>query len=80
MGKRTIAIFIILAIALGVGYYTMAKGNGTMSNKVILKTNMGDITIELYGDMPVTSGNFEKLVKQGFYHFRIMIQSTNYDF
>ena len=28
---------------------------------------MGDITIELYGDMPITAGNFEKLVKQGYY-------------
>jgi len=37
------------------------------STKVLLKTNMGDIIIELYSDMPVTSGNFEKLVKQGFY-------------
>ena len=34
---------------------------------VVLKTNMGDIRIELYDDMPITAGNFEKLVKQGFY-------------
>ena len=35
--------------------------------KVLLKTTMGDITIELYEDMPITAGNFEKLVKEGFY-------------
>ena len=35
--------------------------------KAILHTNMGDITIELYGDMPITAGNFAKLVSQGFY-------------
>lgn len=29
---------------------------------------MGDITIELYGAMPVTAENFEKLVKSGFYN------------
>jgi len=29
---------------------------------------MGDITIELYGDMPVTAANFERLVKSGFYN------------
>jgi len=29
---------------------------------------MGDITIELREDMPITSGNFEKLVKEGFYN------------
>ena len=41
-----------------------------MSNnnkKVKLETSMGDIIIELYDDMPITSGNFEKLVSQGFY-------------
>lgn len=39
----------------------------TDAKKVLLKTTMGDITIELYNDMPVTAGNFEKLVKKGFY-------------
>ena len=37
------------------------------SKKVLLETNMGNITIELYSDMPITAGNFEKLVKQGYY-------------
>ncbi len=37
------------------------------STKVKLETNMGEIVIELYSEMPVTAGNFEKLVKQGFY-------------
>jgi len=35
--------------------------------KVLLKTNMGDITIELYPDTPITSGNFENLAKKGVY-------------
>jgi peptidylprolyl isomerase len=35
--------------------------------KVLLNTNMGDITIQLYDDMPVTAGNFRKLVEKGFY-------------
>jgi peptidylprolyl isomerase len=35
--------------------------------KVLLKTNMGEITIELYEDMPITAGNFRKLVEKGFY-------------
>ena len=38
-----------------------------MEKKVLLKTTMGDIVIELHEDMPVTAGNFEKLVKEGFY-------------
>jgi peptidylprolyl isomerase len=35
--------------------------------KAVLHTTMGDITIELFEDMPVTSGNFAKLVDKGFY-------------
>lgn len=34
---------------------------------VLLQTTKGDITIELAKDMPITAGNFEKLVKEGFY-------------
>ena len=29
---------------------------------------MGDITIQLYDDMPITTGNFQKLTMQGFYN------------
>lgn len=38
-----------------------------MATKVILHTNMGDIAIRMYDDMPVTAGNFVKLAKKGFY-------------
>ena len=34
---------------------------------VILHTNMGDITIKMHEDMPITTGNFVKLAKDGFY-------------
>ena len=43
------------------------SGNST-ETKVLFKTNMGDITIQLYSDMPITAGNFEKLVKEDFYN------------
>jgi peptidylprolyl isomerase len=36
-------------------------------SRVKIVTSLGDIIIELYGDMPVTAGNFESLVKRGFY-------------
>jgi cyclophilin family peptidyl-prolyl cis-trans isomerase len=39
----------------------------TQAQLVKLETTMGNITLELRADMPVTAGNFEKLVKQGFY-------------
>ncbi len=38
------------------------------SKQVRLETSMGNITIALDPAMPVTSGNFEKLVKSGFYN------------
>ncbi|HEY7589347.1 MAG TPA: peptidylprolyl isomerase [Thermoplasmata archaeon] len=35
---------------------------------VLLETTMGDVRIELFDDtMPVTAGNFRKLVERGFY-------------
>lgn len=56
-----IAIFIILIL----GIYAMT--NKTGSTKVLLQTTEGDIVIELYGDMPITTGNFQSLVEKGFY-------------
>jgi len=35
--------------------------------KVLLETTMGNITLELNTDMPITTGNFVKLVNKGFY-------------
>ncbi len=35
---------------------------------VKLETNMGNITIALANDMPITTGNFESLVKKGYYN------------
>jgi peptidylprolyl isomerase len=41
---------------------TQPKGS-----KVLLNTSMGDITLQLFDDMPITAGNFQKLVEKGFY-------------
>ena len=47
---------------------TSQGGQNTIgSNKVLLKTSKGDITIELFDDMPITTGNFKKLVQEGVY-------------
>jgi peptidylprolyl isomerase len=70
---RKTAIFIMAGILIAGlligGYFYMAKGKAGSegAKSVLLKTNMGDITIELYSDMPITAGNFEKLVREGFY-------------
>ena len=37
------------------------------TDKVLLVTSMGNITIELYDDMPITTGNFKNLVRTGVY-------------
>lgn len=63
MDKKTIFIIAVLVMVIG-GYFIMTD-NG--NKKVLLKTNHGDVTIELYGDMPITASNFEKLVSEKFY-------------
>lgn len=50
----------------------LAAYDGTLSNDMnpvaVLNTNKGTIEIELYDDtMPITAGNFAKLVEEGFY-------------
>lgn len=52
---------------------TLSAGTVSMtptaeSQKMVrLETNMGNITIALAPEMPITAGNFETLVKKGFY-------------
>lgn len=59
-------IFILVLIG---GIFIMINNNNNegKNTKVLLETNMGNIVIELYSDMPITIGNFEKLVNKGFY-------------
>jgi cyclophilin family peptidyl-prolyl cis-trans isomerase len=49
------------------GVTTMTTTPQTSQKMVRLETNMGTITIALAPDMPVTAGNFESLVKKGYY-------------
>ena len=41
--------------------------NVSTSMKVLFETSMGNITIQLRDDMPITTGNFKNLVQQGVY-------------
>lgn len=63
----TITLVAILVLAL-IG--TKMTGNTIKSggDRVLLKTTEGDIVIELYDNMPITTGNFKKLVSEGFYN------------
>jgi len=63
-----ISILIILAVLAIIFIPKMTTGNIIKSGtQVKLETNYGDIVIQLYKDMPITTGNFEKLISQGFY-------------
>src|SRR3989344_904152 len=57
-------LWILILVIFLTGCGKVDKFNG---GKVLLKTNMGDITIQLYDDMPITAGNFKKLISEGFY-------------
>jgi len=64
MNKKAIFITaVIFILIIGGLIYKMPSKN----TKVLLETSKGKITIELYNEMPITAGNFEKLVKSGFY-------------
>jgi peptidylprolyl isomerase len=69
--NKTVAIItiVILLIAFTLYFMNMAKSIQPKSKdiKVKLETTQGDIVIQLYSDTPITSGNFEKLVQEGFY-------------
>jgi peptidylprolyl isomerase len=78
--KKVLGIIAIFLFAL---FFAVSIGGCTMTNKaknsttqesnskediVLMKTTMGDIKIKLYADMPVTAGNFKRLVSESFYN------------
>ena len=73
MNKKAIIFITVLILIVAVIIIIYQPTNQSeidetnKMTKVKLETNQGDIVINLYSDMPITTGNFEKLVKQGFY-------------
>ena len=67
--NKIIVMFIIAILLVGFTLFVMKMVDNIFpeNTKVKLETNVGDIVIELYSDMPITAGNFEKLVREGFY-------------
>ncbi len=66
--KPLLVIFFLVVIAAAiVVWFSMAGKNNSGTDRVRLRTTMGDIVIELYDDMPITAGNFKNLVQQGVY-------------
>ena len=62
-----VAVFVVVVVVSYQMGGTGSPATSTGSSKVLLVTSMGNITIELYEDMPITSGNFENLVQKGTY-------------
>ena len=56
-------------MVLAVFGFTKFTGNAIEDKmtKIKLETNHGDIIINLYSDMPITTGNFQSLVEKGTY-------------
>lgn len=69
MKTKTTIFIIALILILSIGIYKMTGNTIKSENtKILLETNMGDITINLYSDMPITTGNFKSLVEKGVYN------------
>ena len=64
--RNTLSIVCVLLLVLSIGGCKME--NSTGSDTALLKTSAGEIKIKLYEDMPITAGNFKKLVSEGFYN------------
>lgn len=61
-------LIIILVVVVAVYMFTNSPSEPSEpAGKVLLQTSMGDITIELRDDKPITTGNFKDLVQEGFY-------------
>jgi len=71
---KRIIIILSIGVLIFAGVYFLRKNNqNSMEEKIIgdvvLKTSMGDVVIDLFEDeAPITSGNFLKLAKEGFYN------------
>ena len=73
--KKSLVILLIVVLLImgGIVMVMLNKDEGGLldkdngGNKVLLKTNMGEIIIEPDKDMPITAGNFESLVTKKFY-------------
>jgi len=78
--KKIILVIFVLLFIVGCGGEKMneikletTEGDNEIPvniddfKKVKLETNQGNITIELYNEMPVTAGNFKKLVEDKVY-------------
>jgi peptidylprolyl isomerase len=63
-----IGALIIIAVVVAAAFYVFGMNSSEPTGgKVLLKTSVGNITIQLRDDRPITTENFKNLVKQGVY-------------
>lgn len=78
--KRVAALaVVVLLVVVLVAAYSFWDGGGPVASggRVLLVTSMGNITIELYGDMPITTANFKNLTSMGIYDGTIFHRVIN---
>jgi peptidylprolyl isomerase len=68
--NKAVAIFIIAILLICFTLFIIKifdNIENNMSTKILFETTEGNFVIELYSDMPITTGNFEKLVQNKIY-------------
>lgn len=65
--KKFITAFILVICILGILFIPSYFSKENMDTKIKLETTHGDFVIQLYDEMPITAGNFKKLVEKKFY-------------
>lgn len=74
----TVTLFLLLQLFLSCNvFYVQASDDATDEQIVVLQTSMGNITIKLREDMPITAGNFLNLSAQGVYNNTIFHRIVN---
>jgi peptidylprolyl isomerase len=63
--KSSLAVSILLLTVAAAGIMNAAGQDS--QTKILLETSMGNITLQLNDDMPITTDNFKALVEKGFY-------------
>lgn len=72
--RTTKYIVLVIIIVMGISFMNWDKitgGDDIVGEnlvKVKLETNQGDIILQMYGDMAITTGNFVGLVEKGVYN------------
>jgi len=68
MKNKKVLIWSIIALGI-IAAIIISNNMVSKHTKVLLETNKGNITLELYtGEMKITAGNFVDLVNKGFYN------------